>query len=195
MTRNSESPTGTARMIADHMRRVSSEGRMPLFHGTRAPDFEEFRVPPADEARHQDFRNCHLGVHVSSEIFVAYDYAVSKEGDGRVILVSAPQAPIGMVGDRDAYLQATTELVNAAAGGRDIRGIYADELGDDLTGAGIIFEPSSVRIEASIPSAALTAVLDDPEAEAILRLAIRSYGNWNGASWVSLDLVSDEPRP
>ena len=163
---------------------IVSEGRVPLFHGTQNR-FDRFEMIAG---MNRSYPNCALGVHVSSDPYTAFDYADYEADDACLILVSAPSGRFGLVGDRAIYIGMSREDLETVA--RDepgLIGIVADDLGDDLAGAGVIFDAGSVRIEARIPRHVASADLFDGPVSVICE-AVNAAPQWGGAEFVSLDV-------
>jgi len=133
--------------ISDLARDAMASGRMILFHGTAAV-FDRFSV--TDGAK-MNFGNCHVGIHLTTDPGVAADYAEYSErresAPGRILVVEIDPGPLGIIIDRDAYLDMTTQTAGII---RDeypnLIGLIPDELGDDLCGACLIFDPDRIRI-------------------------------------------------
>lgn len=162
---------------------ISARGLMPLFHGAR----EDFDVLEIDPSRSRGFGNCSLGLHVTSDPYLAYDYVGDRGG---IVVLAVPPGRFGIVDHRNLYINMDRD---AMAGVIDenpgLLGVVADDLGDDLSGAGIVFDISLVEVCGRIPpQVACSDLFRDGDDEAELVLAINRSGSWPGAEWVGLDL-------
>lgn len=172
--------------LVGELARIRSRGGIPLFHGT-GRRFERFGIDPA---RCGPYPNSPLGIHLSSDPFVALDYAGIGGGDGAVLLVEVPRGTFGLIGDRDAYIDMTGEDLRKILGqGPKLSGLVADELGDDLNGAGFIFDPEAVRIVSRMDASLVREDLDRDIAGQGSRLlaALCEHPPWDGAEWVAID--------
>ena len=184
---------GSATEAADVMRGIRESGMMPLFHGTRHM-FEKFEY---DAERTKGFANCDVGVHVTSDPFLALDYAGD---DGHVLILSVPKGRFGTIDNLEAYIDMDFDTISAFFSPDDgLMGLVADDLGDDLNGAGIIFDPSLVTIVSRIPASLVWKDLlrEREHGDSVLMSAAhKGSGPWPGAEFVPIDTHEyEDPEP
>lgn len=184
---------GSTTEAADALRGIRESGMMPLFHGTRKM-FERFEY---DVEQTKGFGNCDVGVHVTSDPFLALDYAGD---DGHVLILAVAPGRFGTIDNRDAYIDMDYDTISAFFSAEDgLVGLIADDLGDDLTGAGVIFDPSRVEILSRIPASLVWKDLQreqDHGDSVLMKAAHKGSGPCPGAEFVPIDTHEcEEPEP
>jgi hypothetical protein len=132
----------------------ASHDKLVLFHGTGGA-FHEFAARSRNRSTHGELgeKNCDFGVHLTAMPHCAYEYAwqmqnASPQG-GTVLVVEADIRKLYPISSRDLYLclepeqyaEWRAELIEA---GYD--GVVADDLGDDLHEACVVFDPRKLEI-------------------------------------------------
>ena len=103
------------------------------------------------------------------------------------MLLSVPEGRFGLIGDREIYINLDEEGLAAILEDEPgLDGLIADELGDDLTGAGVIFDLDAVRIEARIPRQVAHADLFGQEGS-LIGGATSYDSQWEGAEIAAID--------
>lgn len=146
MTHQSFEPEDIQKEIAD---RAWNDKSFIAFHGTSADIYGEL-MPPAQGAH----ENCALGVHLTTQISVASDYAgnharaTGRWGSAYVYVVEVSRSgEIASCDSRDQYIHMKqSDIEDLKADHPDVSIICADDIGDDLVGAMIVLNPEDVRI-------------------------------------------------
>lgn len=168
----------------------ASQGKLTLYHGGKSV-FHEFEARSRN--RHPSGElyetNSDFGIHLTADLFCAYGYAPE---DGAVLVAQAEISKLYPVTSRDVYLSLEPEqyaewreqLIEA---GYD--GIVADDLGEDLSEACVIFDATKIKIIGHLPASLGEDFFMEKGAE-----IYEADDVWPGVSFDHND-APDEPEP
>lgn len=135
----------------------ASPDKLMLYHGTGCV-FHEFeaRTLNRDDDGVPSDGNSDFGVHLTASPHYAYEFAeFTFSENGVVLIVEADLSKLYVVDSRDQYLDLTPEQYaewreRLIADGYE--GVVADDIGEDLREACVIFDPAKLRIVGHLPA-------------------------------------------